>query len=498
MNDPIRPLLLAAAITLAPATATAQTRSLDADRALAMAMAHPQLCEARHRSDQAAARVRSEQDIRPLTLGADAGATHQRIPTLAVGGVTTPTTDAVTLGADLDKTFAWGTRVGVRVETRYQRTAIPISPGAQQQLELGPGYGLTARLSLEQPLLRGAGTDVGEAELDARRSERRAVDNDAEGRLRNVLRDALIGYYELWFAQETLRIERAASDLADGELEAARARVEVGDLPPSELSALLTQRAERREAVASASLGVRQRALELGWRLGSDDGAAYRAVSAPPLPPVMGERSVDGATRRALGASPVIAALEAQRKAAGQRMRVAGEADRPRLDLAGWVQGDGLGHRDASPALEQFGTFGAVSAQVGLRFEAPVTGSRHDAERAAARAEVAAITARLRAQRQQIATDARMLVERASTAKERLALARETVEAARADLTSTRERHRAGEAIALEIRRAIDALRRAELRTSRLRVDWAIADGALRALTGESLTGRRLPKAVCH
>ena len=157
-----------------------------------------------------------------------------------------------------------------------------------------------------------------------------------------------------------------------------------------------------------------------------------------------------------------------------------------------------LGHRDASPALEQFGTFGAVSAQVGLRFEAPVTGSRHDAERAAARAEVAAITARLRAQRQQIATDARMLVERASTAKERLALARETVEAARADLTSTRERHRAGEAIALEIRRAIDALRRAELRTSRLRVDWAIADGALRALTGESLTGRRLPKAVCH
>lgn len=498
MNEPIRPFLIAATLVLAPATATAQTRPLDTDQALAMAMAHPGLCEASHQSAQAAARVRSEQAVRPLTLGADAGASHQRIPTLAVGGVTTPTTDAVTIGADLDKTFAWGTRVGVRVETRYQRTAIPISPGAQQQLELGPGYGVTARLSLEQPLLRGAGTDVAEAELDARRSEHEAVQNDAEGRRRAVLRDALVGYYELWFAQEALRIERAASDLADEELTAARARIDLGSLAASELSELLTQRAERREAVASAELGLRQRALELGWRLGSDDGAAYRAASRPPLPPVMGQRSVDGATRRALRSSPVLAALEAQRKAAAQRMRRAGDSDRPRLDLAGWVQGDGLGHRDASPALEQFGTFAAVSAQIGLRFEAPVTGSRHDAERTAARREVAGIAARLEAQRQQIATDARLLVERAGTAKVRLGLARATVATAREALTATRERHRAGEAIALEIRRAIDAVRRAELRAQRLRVDWAIADTALRALTGEPLTGRRLPAAHCR
>lgn len=498
MNEPIRPLLLAAAIALAPATANAQTRPLDTDQALAIAMAHPSLCEASHQTARAAARVRSEEAIRPLTLGADGGASHQRIPTLAVGGATTPTTDAVTLGADLDKTFAWGTRVGVRVETRYQRTTIPVAPGAQEQLELGPGYGLTARLSLEQPLLRGAGADLGEAELDARQSEHRAAENDAEGQRRAVLRDALVGYYELWFAQEALRIEQAASALANEELDAARARVASGTLAPSELTALLTQRAERREAVATAALGVQQRALELGWRLGSDEGTAYRATTAPPLPPVMGGPSVDGATRRALSSSPVLAALQAQREAATRRMRRAGEADRPRLDLAGWVQGDGLGHRDVAPAFEQLGTFGAVSAQIGLRFEAPVTGSRHDAERAAARADVAAITARLQARRQQIATDARLWVERASTARERLGLARETAEAAREELAATRERHRAGEAIALEIRRAIEAVRRAELRIQRLRVDWAIADTALRALTGEPVTGRRLPEPRCR
>jgi outer membrane protein len=506
MNEPTRlltprglaGLLAAAAVLLTPATATAQTRSIDVDTALRTAMRHPDLCAAAQREHEARARVLAEEDLRPVRFGADVGARHQRVPTLALGGVTTPTTDSVAVGADIDKTFAWGTQVGVRVESRYQRSAIPVAPGASQQLELGPGYGITARLSVAQPLLRGAGSELGEAELRARRSERQASHEQRRQRRRAVLRDTLIAYYELWFAGEQLVIERAASGLADQELQAARARVEVGALAPSFLSTHLTQRAERREVVVAAELALEQRARQLALRMGAMDVGSLRASAAPPLPPLMGRRALTHTLERALRSSPALAVLEAERKAGQQRLRLAGEADRTALDLTGWVQGDGLGHRAASPALRQLGSFSAVSAQIGLRVETPVTGSRHDAQRAAARANLAAIAARQAALRQAIETDARLLVQRASSTRRRLTLAGETVDAARAELQATRERHHAGEAIALEVQRAIDALRRAELRLRRLRVDWASADVALREITGGRLTGRRLPTDPCR
>ncbi|MCA9624537.1 MAG: TolC family protein, partial [Myxococcales bacterium] len=482
------PLLIAAMIAFAAPVAAQPAVAIDLDTALTTAMGHPLLCGATHREREAAARVRAEDDVRPWTLGADARALHQRIPTLAVGGVTTPTTDTVALGADVGKTFAWGTRVGLRVETRYQRSAIPVAPGASDQLELGPGYGVTARLSVEQPLLRGAGSDLGEAELRARRQERRASRRRGLAQERVILRDVHLGYYELWYAEEALAIERATLALAEAELGAARARVATGAEPASSINAHLTERAERAEAVEAAELLAQQRGLELAWLVGLDEAAVFSATASPPAPPVMGRRSLKHATRRALAESPALAALDADLHAARERLRLAGENDRPALDLSGWVQSDGLGHQAVGPAFSQLGTFGAVSAQVGLRFEAPVSSSRHDAERSAARAAIDSLVAEQRALRQQIASDVRVLVARAKTSRRRLALARETVEAARADLAAARGRHHAGQAILLEVREAMDALRRAELRRRRLEVDWASADAALRALTGEPLT----------
>jgi cobalt-zinc-cadmium efflux system outer membrane protein len=277
--------------------------------------------------------------------------------------------------------------------------------------------------------------------------------------------------------------------LAERELTAARSRVEAGTLAAADVHVHVTRLAEHDEAVVGAELDAQQRSLELGVLLGRP--GSYLARSAPPEPPLMGRRSADRTARLALARSPSLAALVASRHAARERLQLAGEDDRPALDLAGWVQSDGLGHQRVAPALEQFGAFGAVSAHIGLRFEAPV-GGRYNAERAVARAGLEAADARHEALRQRIETSARTLVQRASAARRRLRLARETVSAARATLDATRERHHAGEAIALEVQQAIDALRRAELRSVRLRVDWAEYDAAIRELTGETL-GPALP-----
>jgi outer membrane protein TolC len=469
--------------------------TLDADDVVAAALTgHPALCAASKDRRRTAALLQAEDDRRPLRLGADVGASHRRVPTLAVGGVTTPTTDTIAFGTDLEQELTWGTRLQARVEGRYQRSAIPIAPGASQQLALGPGYGVTARLSLEQPLLRGAGAELDEAELTARRHDHRAASRDRDDLIRQIRRDARTAYFALWLADEALAIERATERLAQRELAEAEERVTVGALASRETVAQQTRLAERREAVVAASLLRQRRSRELALLMGEPtEGARYHASTAPPPPPLMGERSADGVARRAVSQSPALAALDAQLKATRARLRQVGESERPALDLTGSVQADGLGHQGVGPAFEQLGTFGAVSAQIGLRFSAPVTGEQRSARRRAAEAEIDAIADRREALRQQIETTARTLVDRAAAARRSLNLARQTVAAAERELEATRSRQDEGVAIAIEVQRAIEALRRARLRRAELRVRWASADVALRELTGTS----PLPREIC-
>lgn len=494
MTDIFRTALLTATMLL-----SSSVSGMTVDDALRRSMAHPSLCEAKHRVDRAKARVAAEEDVRPVTLGVDGVARHERSPTLAIGGATTPTTEVVALGADLDKTLVWGTRIEARVEAGYQRTTMPVAPGAREQLELGPGMSVSARVGFEQPLLQGAGADVGEAELRARRREAWASRRTQAQRRRAVLREALIGYYDLWYAQEALAIERKALGLAETELQAVEDRVAAGSSPPAEVATAVARVAERREAVAAAELVRHRGRIELALRLGvAPEGATrFIATEAPPEPPLLGRRSTKSAVRRSLGHSHALAVLSAQREAARERLDLAGDIGRPRLDLTGWVRAQGLGHRRVDRAVSQLGTFGAVSAQLGLRFSAPVSGGRRDAETAAARAEVARLAAEERTLRHQLASEVRELVARAVTARKRLRLARKTIEAAREELSAMRARHREGDVIALDVSRAIEALRRAELRRSRWQAQWAIADVALRSRTGEGLTGKALPAIGC-
>lgn len=492
MTRPLRPLLLTAALLL-PASASGMT----VDEAIRRSMGHPSLCEAKHRVAQAKARLAAQAEARPVTLGADAVARHERSPTLAVGGVTTPTTDVVALGADLDKTLALGTRIEARVEAGYRRSTIPVAPGASEQLELGPGLSVTARVGFEQPLLQGAGTGVGEAELRARHHDTVAAKRSRAELRREVLREVLIAYYELWYAQEALAIERRALALSQTELSAVRDRVEIGTSPEAEIATAAARVAERREAVAAAELARQQRSIELGLRVGAEGALHFVATEAPPEPSVMGRRTSKSAVRRSLARSHALASLAAEREAARQRLALASDVGRPRLDLTGWVQTDGLGYRSVEPAFSQLGTFAAVSGQVGLRFEAPVSGGRRDAETAAARAEIASIAAKERALRHQVASEVRTLVAQATTARKRLGLSRQTVAAARKELAAMRARHREGDVIALDVSRAIEALRRAELRHRQWQAQWAIADVSLRSRTGELLTGKPLPPAKC-
>ena len=79
------------------------------------------------------------------------------------------------------------------------------------------------------------------------------------------------------------------------------------------------------------------------------------------------------------------------------------------------------------------------------------------------------------------------MLDRLDVAGERVALARRTADVAEAEQKAAKERLDLGDAIAIEVQRAEDALRQAQLRTTRARVDWVQAKLALEHLTGELL-----------
>jgi outer membrane protein len=490
-------LWLTPAIALSPiARAEPPPRTVDERMAVELAAKrNPNLRAALLDEQQAAALVSFAEDQYPLMMQFDIGATHLRNPSLAEDGVSTSTNDSVVLGAELKKTFPWGTGINFRTEGSWSRSRSPSFIPGGDELVLGPGYALLSRLTVVQPLLRGLGNDIGEADLRIARLERTAAQRARDRTSSELLRDTLSAYWELWYADEAVRINVAARNLADAERAEQQARIDAGATAPAEIYPFQTQVAELDEAVVVSQLDREQRALALSLQLGSVGDGAEKMQAAAVEPPEMAALPLLVELREdARRNSPELAELDTQIAQARERYVTAGEQERARLDLEGWVQIEGLGNDEVPPALEQYATFGALSAHVGLVYEFPVTGSRYDKQRTAAQRAIDATEARRDALAQRVDSQLSQLVSQAKAARQRHALALKTIEVAKNQRQAAKARFDLGDGLAIEIQRAEDALQRAQLRATRARVDFILATIAIDHLTGRLL--RRYANAL--
>jgi outer membrane protein TolC len=125
---------------------------------------------------------------------------------------------------------------------------------------------------------------------------------------------------------------------------------------------------------------------------------------------------------------------------------------------------------------------------VGLQYELPLDDRSKEGERAAARLSVRIAREQLREAEHQVRADAARTIEESATARKRLALAEATHEVAKQQAEAERERFRLGAATFVSVRDAEEAVREAELRVTRARVDRVIAQLELQHLTGTLLT----------
>lgn len=461
---------------------------LGADAAVLRALQNnPTLEVGQLRVSQARADVRAEEALYAPVVSGRAAITHSEAPGLRSGGISVTTSDTVDLAAGVSKPFSTGTVVGVELGAQRSLRSTPVLLTDDEEIRLGPGYSLTGRLTVTQPLLRGAGSDLGLASLRAARVSERAATLVAEQTASALARDVLSAYWELWYADQVLRINRASRDLAREQARQAQEQERSGALARIDVLTFTTRSAELEEAVLSSLTEREQRALAIALLMGAPGESRELVPSDAPAEPVDAADALSETLTLALTASPELAELEANVELAEQQLVIAGDALRPRLDLDGFVQVSGLGDRRVPPALEQVGTFEAVSAQVGLTFEAPLTDQRRKAQVASARYARDIGRKQFEATRQRVENDVRLAYAVRRAAFERLAVARETVRVAEAQADAERQRFAAGASIAIQVQQAEDSLRQARLRLERARVDWTRSQVELLHLSGRLL-----------
>jgi outer membrane protein TolC len=464
----------AAARSQAPA-ATRTVRS--ADVVALAAKNNADLAAALLEERRAAADVTAEEGLRPFVLGLDGGYTHSSSPTAdQTGDVSHRTGDRVQVGGQVSKETAVGTQAAVRVE------------GSDDIASPDSAYGLAATLSVTQPLLRGAGREVGEASLRQARSAEDAAQLAARRTASALARDALVAYWELWYAGRALEIDGRARDIAKLALDETRAKIAVGAAAEIDALQFETRLASLEETVVAAAAEVRR----LSVQLAALTGLAREGVRVLPdpseAPPIAAtEPAPDAALRAALRDAPEIREGAATVQAAEERARTAGEQMRQRLDLVTWIGAQTLGIGQVAPAFEQLGQGSAYAGYVGLVYELPLSDTRKEAQRAAARLDVEIARQRLTATGDRVRADVAVAVEQCASSRQRLALAEQTLAVARRLAEAERQRYALGSSIFIQVRDAEEAERAAELRTVRARIDLVAAQAALDHLTGALL-----------
>lgn len=479
-------LLIASLLLTPPLKASAEAEAYTPERVLGEAMANNPEFRA------------SLLDILAARLAHDA-AKNARVPVLfgafdaqqsesfmATGGGIVRNENRLLLGS-----------IGVRYTTEIGTTLeINASGGAQERrinrdaattllVNTGPFYSLQTTLSARQPLLRGAGRAANLATIRMAEQSATLAESSASFATSALIRDLLVAYWELWYAERALEVQRASLALTERQEAETRARFEVlGTAARVDALAFATEVGALREALRAAVATRRNSASQLGALLGYSSGAA-QAIAAEADPPAIEppDPNVD-LLSQALQSSPEFKTLEAEIESLRVEVAMKRNEKRAKLDAVASAGLAGLYADDALPGLRLPQGRPAVVITAGLELELPLGPSQASAEYQRALTRVSAAEARVEGRRLAIDAEITSLIESIEEAIARGELAEETRAIAEELAEAERARLELGTTTGFDVLRAQHNERETALRGLRAKVDAITARLRLEHLVG--------------
>jgi len=484
---------LVSLVMLASAAATAHAQALTPQAAIERAFeANPDARVARLSVDQARTQLEAAQGARVPVFVAGTSAGYSERFAATGAGIATNNARTLTGSAGVRYTTDWGTAVSVDVATNTQWQQTNITAATNQSVTIGPNYAATANMTVRQPLLRGAGEDGQLGAITTAAVTLSQAERTREASAGQLMRDVLIAYWELWYAERALNLRRDALALVDQQLAETTIRVEtLGTAARTDLYRFATERASILETLASAEATRRTRAYELGRLLGIEPTAAAALELMDSGPVVATPIDVAAAIDLGLSQAAELGALTQAVEAATTRTESARDAAMTRLDVVTTLGAGGLWADDTLGGLRLPGARPALIGTVALELELPLGSNQADGNLAVALAARSQAQAQLESRKNQLRVDVASSHETLTSALARGALTQDSVNNARAVMEGEQQRLSLGTATSSDVIIAQQTHREAELRRLRALVDAAVASARLRQATGQLLADNR-------
>lgn len=399
-----------------------------------------------------------------------------------VAGISLDRNTIATLDARVTKPLPTGGTIGLRGFNRFERGPDPFMPTMTID-----NWSDAVTLNLTQPLLRGAGTFLYNA------NERKAtLSRDAAVLARrleaiNTVQTVIAAYWDLVFAERQVAITRASLDLAKERLRITQIGTDGGKVPRSEIPAVQQIIATREEDVLNGELAVLDRSIilrravgmpigkgELGLRLGADLVVQDATWDLGQL------------TDRAYASSPELAQFARQDAIAKIDVEVSEKGLLPQLDAALSIGPEGQDDKFGQ-AWRNTAEFKSIRVGGSLTFQHSI--GQENAKGLArefreTRRKIAVTATDVRAQ---IAQTMARSVAQAELARRRVALSQRAIDLATENIKIETDRFNLGKATNFDVLNRQEELRQAELRKVQAMIDWHKAEAAVQALTGDIL-----------
>jgi outer membrane protein TolC len=374
-------------------------------------------------------------------------------------------TESDSFGADLSGILPWGLNytLGGTTSDRY---------GTRAFLPFESASGDVGFLELRQPLLNGFWIDSTRLQILLNRSDLKASELDLRQQVMTTVTRVEEAYYNLVFAQENIKVQETALELAERLLAENRKRVEVGALAPLDEKQAEAQAAGNRAELIAAR-GTEDTLQRLLKVLLSDDYSKWDRVRIKPADPIVAlpqRFDLQESWRNGLSRRPDLEQQRVALERQGYIIRYQKNQVFPSLDVVGTYGYSGEGD-EFSRAFDQIGRGDYPFWSYGAQLTMPLnrTTARNNLRGAKATREQIAL--QLKQFEQNVLIEIENAIANANTSFQRAGATRETRVFAQAALDAEQKKLQSGKSTSFEVLR----LQR-DLTTARSQEIRALAD----------------------
>jgi len=306
-------------------------------------------------------------------------------------------------------------------------------------------YSSFSGLNLTQPLLKGFGTNITEAQIRISRHGEASADAEFQVQVEQIISNVVTAYYEMIYALDSLTTQETSLTLAQKLLDDNRIRVRIGTMTPLDISQSTAEVASRQDAVLQARQTVREQENALK-RLISDDFASMVGQKIVPT-----DRPAEDLTSRP-PLTDMAAALanrpdyrEAIEQAEQRKIQLVFSQNQvlPQLNLNASYGYGGIG-TNLNNSISNLTTADFPQWYVGLSVQMPFGNREAIGQRDTARLQKAETLLELKKLEQDILVQVNNAANRVKTNQERVGISRTATEYAKDALTAEQEKLGAG------------------------------------------------------